>query len=151
MERLAFRPGGKSMIEMRASHIMTRDICCVGKEVYCDVLVDKMLKGRFGSIPIIDKEKTLIGIVSEYDILNALKKGMDLRETLAFEVMTREVISIKEGAAIMEVINLLQSDHFIRLPVVDAQGKLVGILARRDILGAYLKSNFDDPRPGDSK
>jgi len=143
MERLAFRPGGKSMTEMIASHIMERKVISFGKEVYCDVLSAKMFKGGFGSIPIIDKGKKLIGVVSEYDILEALKKGMDLRETLAFEVMTQEVVSIKEDTAIAEVIDLLQSDHFIRVPVIDAEGKLIGILARRDILGAYVKSGID--------
>ncbi len=142
-QRLAFRPGGKSMVEMLASHIMLRDFCCFGKDVYCDVLVEKIFKKGFGSIPIIDKEKRLIGLVSEYDILNALEKGMDLPNTLAFEVMTQKVVSVKEGTAIEEVIDLLQSRHFIRVPVVDAKGKLVGIVARRDVLGAYVKSGVD--------
>lgn len=143
MERLAFRPGGKSMTEMRASHIMQRDIICFGKEVYCDVLSAKMLKGGFGSIPIIDKENTLSGVLSDYDILNALKKGMDLRNTLAFEIMTKKVVSVKEDTPIAEVIELLQSEHFLRVPVVDNQGKLMGLLARRDILGAYVKSSYE--------
>ncbi len=142
MERLAFRPGGKSMTEMTASHIMKRDIICFGKEVYCDVLSSKMLKGGFGSIPIIDSNKILCGVVSEYDILNALRQGMDLRNTLAFEVMTQDVLSVNENTAITEIIELLQSEHFIRIPVVDAQGKLIGILSRRDILGAYVKSSY---------
>ncbi|MFQ5597242.1 MAG: HPP family protein [Nitrospiria bacterium] len=145
--RLAFRFGGKGMKDMAVSHMMKRDVISFGKEIYCNILAESMLKGGFGSIPIIDHQRRLIGIVSEYDLLNALTKGMDLRETLAFEVMTQPAVTIKEEMPIEEVILLLQSQHFIRVPVVDPEGKLIGIVARRDILGCYVKSSFG-PLPG---
>ncbi len=137
-----FCVGGKSISKMTASHMMERDVVCSDKEATCDDLSDKMYKGGFGSIPIVDKKNTLIGLVSEYDILNALRKGMNLRKTFAYEIMTQEVVSIKEDTMLAEVIDLLQSQHLIRVPVVDAQGKLIGLVARRDILGAYFESTF---------
>ncbi len=133
---------GKSLSEMTASYMMERNVVCCNKEVNCHDLSDILYKREFGSIPIVDEENTLIGLVSEYDLLNAIKKGMHLRETLAFEVMTKEVVSVREDFPMAEVIKILQSNHFIRVPVVDATEKLVGIVARRDILGAYYESNF---------
>jgi CBS domain-containing protein len=41
----------------------------------------------------------------------------------------------------MEIIHLLQERHFIRTPVVDADGKLVGVVSRRDIIQGYLRAN----------
>lgn len=146
-KRLAFRVGGKSMMEMTASHMMNRDVISFGKETYCNVLAESMLKGGFGSIPVTNHNKKLIGVVSEYDLMNALKKGMDLRETLAFEVMAKPAVSIKEEMPIEEVITFLQSQHFIRVPVVDPEERLIGIISRRDILGVYVKSSFG-PLPG---
>ncbi len=146
-QRLAFRVGGKSMTEMTASHMMNREVISFGKETYCNVLAETMLKGRFGSIPITNHKKELIGVVSEYDLMEALKEGMDLRETLAVEIMAKPVISITEEMPIEEVIHLLLSKHFIRVPVVDAEEILIGIISRRDILGCYAKSGFG-PLPG---
>lgn len=145
--RLAFRVGGKTMTEMTAAHAMNRKVISFGKETYCNVLAETMLKGGFGSIPITNHHKQLIGVVSEYDLMNALKEGMDLRETLAIEVMAKPVVSIQEETPIEEVINLLRDQHFIRVPVVNIKEMLIGIISRRDILGCYVKSSFG-PLPG---
>ncbi len=147
MRRLAFRVGGKSMMEMTASHMMERNVISFGKNAYCYELADVLFNRGFGSIPIIDRGRTLIGLVSEYDILDALMEGTNLRETLSLEVMTQPAISVKEETPIEDVITLLQSRHLIRVPVVDNEGKLTGIIARRDILKCYVKSNFG-PLPG---
>lgn len=147
MRRLAFRVGGKSMIEMTASHMMERDVISYGKDAYCHELADILFKKGFGSIPIIDRERTLTGLVSEYDILNALVEGANLRETLAQEIMTQPAISVMEETPIENVIAFLQARHLIRVPVVDNEGKLTGIVARRDILKCYVKSGFG-PLPG---
>lgn len=142
MRRIDFRVGGKSMSEITASHVMERDVFSCGGEASCHDLADTMVKEGFGSIPIIDKERTVIGLVSEYDILNALMKGKYLLKTPASEVMTHPVVSIKEETPIVEVIALLQSRHLIRVPVVDHEGKLIGVVARRDILGCYLETTL---------
>lgn len=142
MQRLAFRAGGKSMSEITSSHLMERDVISFGREAYCHDLAYILFNKGFGSIPVVDHERTLIGLMSEYDILNALMEGLNLRETLALEVMTQPAISVKEETPIEEVIALLQSRHLIRVPVVDNEGKLTGIVARRDIIGFYLKSSF---------
>jgi len=142
MRLIDFCVGGKNISEMTASHMMERDVVYANKEVDCHELSDTLYKRGFGSIPIVDKENSLIGLVSEYDILNALRKGKHLRKTSAFDVMTKEVVSVKEDTAMTEVINVLQSQHLIRVPVIDEKGKLIGIVARRDILGAYYESSF---------
>ena len=54
--------------------------------------------------------------------------------------MTKGNISVTEDTSAMEIIRLLQSQHLIRVAVVDAQGKLLGVVARRDILLGYLRA-----------
>jgi len=147
MQRLAFRVSGKSMTDMDADHTMERNVISYRKDAYCHELAEVLFNKGFGSIPIVDHERILIGLVSEYDILNALMKEMDLRATLAQEVMTQPAISVKEDTPISDVITLLQTRHLIRVPVVDYGGKLIGMIARRDILKCYTKSKFG-PLPG---
>ena len=140
--RLAFRIGGKGLMEMCASHMMKREVVFFGKEAYCNVLAASMVKGGFGSVPIISHAKKLIGLVSEYVILNALMAGEYLRETPASAVMTKSVVSIKEETPMMAVIGLLQARHLIRVPVVDDEGRLIGIVARRDLLECHFGSTL---------
>ncbi len=142
MRRIDFLVGGKSMTDMTASHVMERHVISCRVETSCHDMADTMVKGGFGSIPIIDNEQTLIGLVSEYDILDALMKGKYLLKTPASEVMTQPVISINEETPIKEVIALIQSRHLIRVPVVDHEGKLIGLVARRDIIGCYLETSL---------
>ncbi|MFQ5597243.1 MAG: CBS domain-containing protein [Nitrospiria bacterium] len=142
MRQIDYCVGGKNIAEIAASHIMETDVISSGEETSCHDLADSLFKRGFGSIPVIDQNRVLKGLVSEYDILNALVNGKDLRKTSASTVMTQSVVTIKEETPIMEVIALLQARHLIRVPVVDPEGKLIGIVARRDILGCYYESTF---------
>ena len=54
--------------------------------------------------------------------------------------MTKGNISVTKDTSATEIIRLLQSQHLIRVAVVDAQGKLLGVVARRDILLGHLRS-----------
>ena len=54
--------------------------------------------------------------------------------------MTKDPITVKPETPAMEIIRQLQEQHLIRMPVVDAEGKLAGVVARRDILEGYLRA-----------
>jgi CBS domain-containing protein len=118
---------------------MEKNVQSGQKESEAEVLASEMMEG-FGSIPIIDKAGRLIGIVSEFDLLNVLRKGKKLREITAGEIMTPNPVSVTQNTDVVTVIEVLQSNHLIRVPVVDSTGKLIGILARRDILRGYLQT-----------
>lgn len=97
-----------------------------------------MVHGNFGSVPIIDKQMRLIGIVSEYDLLDSILTGLDLKNLSAAEIM-KYPHAVSIGAQAMEIVRLIQKNHLICLPVVDREGRVVGIVARRDLLNGYLK------------
>jgi CBS domain-containing protein len=56
--------------------------------------------------------------------------------------MSRDVKFVREDSSVDEIIRLLENDHLIRVPVVK-DGKLTGIVARRDILFGYIKSTAE--------
>lgn len=96
---------------------------------------------NFGSIPVVKEDKTLVGLISEFDLLRAMSNGNDLQKITAADIMTTEsdLVTVTEDAPVMELIRILQESHLIRVPVV--KGKtLVGIVARRDIVFGYVKS-----------
>ncbi|HMV59169.1 MAG: CBS domain-containing protein [Nitrospira sp.] len=93
----------------------------------------------FGSVPVVDKDRTLRGLVTEFDLLKAVEQERDLRSVLVSDIMTKDVVTTTEETPIMSLIHLLQERHLIRVPVVKGQ-KLVGMVARRDVVFAYVKA-----------
>jgi CBS domain-containing protein len=145
MRRVDYMLGGEDFKKMTAAHFMQTDVYYYSKNSTGDKLATAITMGGFGSIPIVDQERKLIGIVSEFDLLKAIMSRKELDKVSAEEIMTREAISVTEETLSGEIIDLLQQKHLIRVPVVDKEGKLVGIVARRDILQGYLKSKEAPP------
>jgi predicted transcriptional regulator len=103
--------------------------------------VASLLMEGFGSIPIIDRTERLVGLVSEFDLLNAIRQGKRLAEITAQDIMTGNPISVTRDTDVLTVIDVLHCNHLIRVPVVDSARRFVGILARRHILREYLHSH----------
>ena len=82
--------------------------------------------------------------MTEFDLLKAIKEGKELWKVKAGEIMTKGAISVAQDTPAMEIIQLLQSKHLIRVAVVDAEGKLVGVVSRRDILYRLPQSDQAD-------
>ena len=99
-----------------------------------------MTQRNFGSLPIVEEDRTLVGLVSEYDLLQAMIDGRDLRKIMAVEIMSSNPVTATENMKLEEVANLFQDRYITRVPVV-RNGKLVGILARRDLLFGYIKAS----------
>ena len=99
-----------------------------------------MIQRNFGSLPVVEEDRTLVGLVSEYDLLQAMIDGRDLRKVLVVEMMATHPVTATEEMKLEEVANLFQDRYLTRVPVV-RNGKLVGILARRDLLFGYTQAS----------
>ena len=98
-----------------------------------------MTERQFGSLPVVTEDKTLVGLVSEYDLLQAMIEGRDPRKITAAEIMTSKVLTIAEETSLVDLANLFQDRYVTRIPVVKAK-KLVGLVARRDLVFGYIKA-----------
>ncbi len=98
-----------------------------------------MTHRNFGSLPVVEEDGTLVGIVSEYDLLQAMIDGRDLQKILATEIMSLHPVTVTEDQTLVQVADLFQDRYLARVPVV-RNGKLVGILARRDLVYGYTKA-----------
>ena len=105
-----------------------------------DKLAGAITEGGFGSVPILASDRKVMGNVSEFDLLEAIANGKELSRVTAGEIMTREINSVTPDTPVLKIIQLLQSKHLIRIPVVDVNGVLAGVVARRDILLGYLRA-----------
>jgi CBS domain-containing protein len=132
--------GPKDFATLKAEQFMQDVVSYYQVEDTGDKLAGAITEGGFGSIPILAKDGTVVGIVSEFDLLKAITEGKDLSKMTAGEMMTKGNVSVTKDTLATEIIHLLQSQHLIRVAVVDAQGKLLGVVARRDILLGYLRA-----------
>jgi CBS domain-containing protein len=99
-----------------------------------------MIQRNFGSLPVVEEDRTLVGLISEYDLLQAMIDGRDLRKIMAVQIMSTHPVTVSEDMKLEQVANLFQDRYITRVPVV-RNGKLVGILARRDLLFGYTKAS----------
>jgi CBS domain-containing protein len=103
-------------------------------------IASMMTRRNLGSLPVVEQDGTLVGIVSEYDLLQAMIEGRDLRNISAMGIMSTVPVTVTEDWTLVQVAELFQDRYITRVPVVRNK-KLVGILARRDLLFGYLKAS----------
>lgn len=126
---------------MRAEEIMTQPVVAVSKSTTARDVAIQMFLGGFSGMPVADDDGTIAGIVTEFDVIRALRDGLTIDTTTVETIMTEQVISVDVQAPLSEVLNLLETAHIMRVPVTEG-GKLVGVIARPDILKAYVEPNF---------
>ncbi len=144
MRRSEFMLGGEDFKALKASQIMEADVVACRPENTWKQIADLMSHGGFGDVPVIDKDKTLLGIVTEFDLLKILMEGKDSNNVTALDVMTKDVVTVSEETDSVEIINILETKHLIRVPVL-RNDKLVGIVARRDVLFSFIQASRKTP------
>ncbi len=125
---------------VHADYLMEKDIPYYYSDTIGLTLATAMINRSWGAIPIVDEQKRLIGIVTEFDLLNALIRGKDLETVRAAEIMALEPKFVKEDTRAEVIIKIMDALHLIHLPVVNKEGQLVGLIERSDILLSYLES-----------
>lgn len=124
---------------LRVDQVMTTVVMDAVPESRADVVGSFIMEGS-SAVPVMEAGGRVVGIVSEFDLLAALEREKNLSELSAEDVMTRHVVCVPEDLCLGRAIHLLHAYHLICMPVVDHEGKLVGMLSRRDILREYLNS-----------
>jgi CBS domain-containing protein len=140
MRRVEYMIGPHDFATLKAEQFMQNVVSYNHVEDTGDKLAGAITEGGFGSVPIVASDGKVMGIVSEFDLLKAIMEGKQLWTVTAGDVMATGIISVTQDTPAMEIIQLLQSKHLIRVAVVDAEGKLVGVVSRRDILVGYLRA-----------
>ena len=140
MQRVEHMIGPKDFETLTAEQFMEDAVSYYRLEDTAEKLAEAITEGGFGSVPIVAQDGTVMGIVSEYDLLKAIREGKELSKVTAGDIMTKGAISVTKETPATEIIDLLQSKHLIRVAVVDAKGTLLGIVARKDILLGYIRA-----------
>ncbi len=127
----------KDFDSMTVSQVMEKDVQSVRMRAKGDVIASLMIEG-FGAVPVVENGRKLAGIVSEHDLLVAVDDGHELSTVSAKDIMTSNPYSVRPETTLGTLVHVLRASDLVRVPVVDGKDKLVGIIARRDVLRTYL-------------
>jgi len=112
--------------------IMERDVVKVDFTSSFEDAIELMLKKRVGGCPVVDREDTIVGIITEKDILNYLSENGHI-DGYVSEYMTKGVITANPDTTIESAMKTMISERMRRLPVI-RDGILVGLVTAREIL-----------------
>lgn len=93
----------------------------------------KLAAKRIGAVIVSDGEGRVQGILSERDIVRAIAQGgADILSAPVSDIMTRDVVTCAEDASLDDVMHTMTRGRFRHVPVVDAKGRLAGIISIGD-------------------
>ena len=117
-----------SLAHVIAGDMMSSPVITVLADASTQQVAETLTRHRISAAPVVDEAGTLLGLVSEHDLLS--KTG-----AVASDVMTTAVISVTVDSAADDIRHLLIDRRIRRVPVVQ-EGRLVGIVSRHDLVAA---------------
>lgn len=126
---------------MRVAEIMTKPVIATTPRASVRDIATQLVANGFSGMPVAQKDGTVIGIITEYDILMAISEGTPLEKLIAEEIMTKAPLTVDVDTNVEEAIRLFEERVILRVPVTD-KGKLVGILSRVDVIKSVLEPEF---------
>ena len=126
---------------MRVEQVMQRPVYSATPTTTAREVAVNLLMSRISGFPIVDQRGALVGIVTELDLIRALRAGKDLEVTLAAEIMTANIITVDAEESLETVMETLDIEQIIRVPVT-SDGRLVGVISRGDVIRAMLAPRF---------
>ena len=113
--------------------VMTTRPRCVASDTPLTQVAELMASEDVGALPVLDGEK-LSAMVTDRDIvLRAVAKGKDPRGMPVREVASSEVVSVGPDEDLSEVLRVMAASQVRRVPVVDEENRLVGIVSQADV------------------
>lgn len=97
--------------------------------------VARMSELNFGSVIIVDPEGRVEGVVTERDVMKRLvNQGRDAKVTRLSEIMTSNPRVAREDDDMLDWLRIMSNERFRRLPVVDAEGRIVAVMTQGDFV-----------------
>ena len=115
---------------------MTTELILAHENMSIGEAIKSLVNNRITGMPVVDQNRHLIGIVSEYDIIKSVDrsdttKPVDLEQSILF---TSKVTSVIEDTPFEDILKLFIEKKVRRLPVLNSKQELIGIITRRDIM-----------------
>ncbi|ARF53402.1 CBS domain-containing protein [Streptomyces gilvosporeus] len=138
------------MKHSRVSRLMVNEVVTVIPQTPFKEVVKLLAVHRISGLPVVDSDDRVLGVISESDLMlrqagEVPGQGPDTRANAltAEELMSRPAVTVRAGDSIAEAARTMARHRVERLPVVDDEDRLVGIVTRRDLLQLFLRPDAD--------
>lgn len=149
---------------MYARDLMTKEVTTVGPNDSILAVAQIMFEHNWDGLPVVDKDDTLLGIITQYDLVtkganihlptfmklmaemplykkdkSAIRSELERIVTLSVkDLMNPEPLTVRDGVTLEEVGRLFAEHHRVNpIPVVNGESRLVGIISRFDLIKLY--------------
>lgn len=122
---------------MRAEQFMVRDVQVCSPESTLHEAAGKMWKADVGSVVVVDANRRPVGIITDRDIcMAAFTQGVALPDSKVSSAMSKRVLTCRRDTPLRDVEGLMRDAQIRRVPVVDGDGRLAGIVSLGDVVHA---------------
>ncbi len=136
--------------------MMTTDVVTVPPGTAYKEVIERMRQRHVSAVPVVDPDRRVTGVVSEADLLlkeerpsprpggaliDSYSDAAKAQARNAASLITTPAVTIRPDATLTEAARLMHHRRVKRLPVVDGDGRLLGIVSRADLLQAFLRSD----------
>lgn len=133
-----------SIESVPVSNVMVRNVKTAEENQSVNSIAKMMSENNIGSVVIVKSNDVegLSGIITERDIVRIAGAAQisSILQLIARDIMSKPVITIDFASSIQDAIQSMKLNNIRRLPVVDREGKMVGIIADKDIFRAIINS-----------
>lgn len=123
---------------LEAKDIMTKDVICIHKDTPIFQAIDMMVNNDITGIPVVENDMTLVGILSEQDVLRLLHTYEDEKDRNVNDFMTQPAIHFEQSEYLLDICYCLMDNAIRRIPIT-SDGKVVGVISRSDVLKCILR------------
>jgi CBS domain-containing protein len=125
---------------LEAKDIMTKQVICIRKDTPIVEAIRLMADKNITGIPVVEDDLTLVGMLSEQDVLRLFHTYDDEKDRTVNDFMTQPAIHFEENELLLDVCYCLRDNPIRRVPVT-SNGKVSGVISRSDILKCIIKKS----------
>ncbi len=122
---------------LKAKDIMTKQVITIRKDTPVFEALELLWKNDITGIPVVEDDMTLVGVVTEKDVLRLFWADEDQKNETSSSFMTQPAVHFDENEALPDVCDCLMNYSLRRVPVT-SNGKVIGIISRTDIIKYIL-------------
>ncbi len=122
----------------KAKDIMTKEVVSVRRNTPVEEALELLLAHEISGMPVVEEDMTLVGIVTEKDLLELLNGPQGAKGKTVEEFMTQPAVYFEADESLKEIWKCLLDVTFRRVPVTK-EGKVVGIVSRPDVIRCILQ------------
>ena len=152
--RFAYQHAVERFSSVKAGDAMVRKVVSVTRKTPLVQVAEAMARHGVSGVPVVEEGERVVGVISEKDFLTRMGEqdaktfmgvvaeclkgkgcvAVPIRGQNAEDIMTSPAVTVNEETSIMEIANIFTEKNINRVPVINQQGRLVGIISRADVV-----------------